>query len=174
MSVFDVAWLAGLWEGDGSICAYWAYQNDRKHKVMHTVVALGVTDLRLAKKTATILNEITGRKPKIYQQLRKGYRPFYRVALSRRASVRKFLEILQPFLVSKYRQAQLVLQIVAWSMDNVPRGGERKEWPPWVNAAVDQIRADNLTRIPIEEQVSTHLSTIPSEAGPCQTGTCTD
>lgn len=112
----DLAWLAGIWDGEGTITIY-RIQNS----------GLGV-DVSIGNTNEAIINEVL----RIFDLLElpiycKYYEPtkkqkgVYKCASRSQAAVKKFCELMEPYLIGKKEQARLVFRYLSKRLD-------RKDW----------------------------------------------
>jgi len=152
MNSFDYAWLAGLTDGEGSL-------HSRIHRrdsgpIIENVWTIGMTDLPTIKEVQQIVQAITGRKYRIYQgfQRKAHHKPWYRITVSRKAAISKLLTALIPFLRTKRKIAQILLQIA-----NRPWGVPSSE----IFALVQELKQCNQKGIPSEARKGTCTDLTP-------------
>ncbi len=109
---FDIGWLAGILDGEGSIVHYMAKNHDRrrgKHIIRYsklTRVCIINTDERIVEKVLNILTKLdilayVNQKSASKKQRIGSYRytkPCFEIIISQRRSVEKILDLLTPHL----------------------------------------------------------------------------
>lgn len=110
LSERDLAWLAGIWDGEGTITL--TRGSGRNHKV-GMAVCVSNTNTAIMERVEGLVSAIVGRP--IRARLRPcpsfaRRRPIYRLQVASKADVRKFCETLHPYLVGKATQALLMLR----------------------------------------------------------------
>lgn len=107
-----LAWLAGLWDGEGTITVFLTHREKGEEKY-NAALVLTNTDENIISEATKILDalelkmHIFKRKPE-----RKEWKPSYQLTTRKLAIVKKFCEIFIPYLVGKKAQAELTLRFV--------------------------------------------------------------
>lgn len=117
------AWLAGAFEGEGCVFAYFKRQTNRNstHRMTLTVGAtIYNTHPLFIKRVTECLVEL-GIPFVCVAGKRKTDRPGVSVAIQGKGRARKFFEVLLPYLASKRQQAVLALQLIAYRETLVAR-----------------------------------------------------
>lgn len=104
----SLAWLAGVLDCDGTICA-WRHQS-RKTRAR---LAVYNTNWLLIDKARWVIHWITGRRVTVTHVNRKrpNEKPYWQIQVQRRSSVDAVLRAVAPYLVGKQRQAYLALEL---------------------------------------------------------------
>lgn len=111
----QLGWLAGIWDGEGSITVFKYAEKNGAIKYCPTICAVN-TDL-------TIINEVQKladllginfhlMERKIPKSKRDKHSISYQLITRKMSYIKKFLEIITPYLISKKAQAELVLRFV--------------------------------------------------------------
>ncbi|MFA4972385.1 MAG: hypothetical protein WC683_07210 [bacterium] len=158
MNIFKVAWLAGIVDGEGCITARVSPAGFR----FIPTVAVGMTHLETMHEVQRIVHDLTGRKYRLYQwQDKQHHKTCYKIMVGRKAAVVKLLEAMLPILVTKRRQAELLLRLA--SAPHMYHGrGPAKQYEPWVADVVAQIRTLNHRGIANEAPTGERRETEPS------------
>lgn len=102
----DVAWLAGLIDGDGGI-SFLPY----KSRTGLSVCVVN-SDEAIARKAEKVLKQL-GVDPRVRTMIRYGRKPIYRVEATTLEQVRKLLTAVKPYLTgNKAARATLMLEFV--------------------------------------------------------------
>jgi hypothetical protein len=135
--VRDRAYIAGLMDGEGTFCLE---QNKHKGYTRYTPrISMGNTNqgIALAFKTFLEMNDI-----KFYESLREFEKPLkalYVFEIKRFLMVKKFIELVGPYLRGKKRQAELLLKFINSRLDENGdvsyRGNSHSPqgYPSWVD-----------------------------------------
>ncbi len=129
----DVAWLAGFIDGEGTIMLYLNEKGGGPNPtrgatfkssrfILHSFT-IGNTNVDNMRRTKAIVSAIVGREVRYtvpdYRRT-GGYRPVYKLALSRATELETLIRALLPYLVGKRPQAELMLEYLALG----PAGGQ--------------------------------------------------
>lgn len=111
MTEVDLAWLAGIWDGEGSV--FIAKQVQSKRVQYRATISMDNTDAGIISEAVRILNEI-GIQVHVSESLKKGStKTVYRIASSNTLYVQKFIEKVSPYLKGeKKAKASLVMKFV--------------------------------------------------------------
>lgn len=126
----DLGWLAGIIDGEGSICAT---RNNRALPINIQVNIAG-SDWRVINRVKYLINKITGEHVAAYQNKAKLNSDGWMVRVSRKRALRKLLPPLLRHLHLKRAQAALALEMASreWSCQGVPpwveEYGQRIQW----------------------------------------------
>lgn len=111
----DLAWLAGIVDGEGSILIT---KNGHKGSFHghNMVIQFHITNTcaNIISKSQEIINAL-GINCRIYSKDRKGsdkWKPAFRIDISRFSQLKVLLTAIYPYLVSKHGQAELVLRFI--------------------------------------------------------------
>lgn len=123
----DIAWLAGIFDGEGSITV--TYNGRTKHPEMNarkTAMTIANSDERIILRSVNILESIGIHpyigclEPASHQRLKR-----WRVAIAKRSDIQKLTELLIPQLTAKKEQAILLNRYVSSRIDREERNGAR-------------------------------------------------
>jgi len=131
MNTIDVAWLAGFWDGEGTITLYrsiWKWKPDgpntrrlrnheREPERYRPLIAVSHTDKPTCDFISTMLTELGAKHyylndPKRVNPTRLGKRPQYHISVMSFVGARRVLEVLTPCLVTKRPQAEALLRFI--------------------------------------------------------------
>lgn len=100
------AWLAGFFDGEGSIflCV------DRKTNRIEPGCSVVNTNRQNADAMKVAISEALGRQIRFRLKQRKDYRPLFRIEITTHADIAKLLEYVLPHLTGKKPQAMLMLE----------------------------------------------------------------
>ena len=107
----DIAWLAGFFDGEGTISLHRANLKIWKHPYLCPTFQAPNTDKRLIIHAADIIEQMIGVRPSITVSNKggNGCKKAWRVRVKSQRQLAVILPILMLYLVSKGRQAELVL-----------------------------------------------------------------
>lgn len=110
MDIAKLAWLAGIVDGEGVIGFYEVHAKGRKHPTFQTHIKIINGNTDLIAECSNIMSEIVGRKVIITRDARKN-RPniYWHVSVESQVETIKILSAIEPYLVGKKSQAQLLL-----------------------------------------------------------------
>lgn len=130
MSSEQIAWLAGIWDGEGSIGAFMSKNGAQAtNPVLRLLAQVSMTDEPTVRVIKAIVSEIAGREVRYRVATNsKGFRPAYHLRLYSHADLKAVLSVLVPHLVTKRRQAELVLRLAEIAPG---RGGNHRS--PWTD-----------------------------------------
>ena len=131
MQPVDAAWLAGFWDGEGTISLYrsrWTWKPDgpntrrlpnheREPERYRALIALSHTDKPTCDFISGLLTQIGVkhyylRDPKRVNPTRLGKRPQYHISVMSFVAAKRLLEVLTPCLVTKKPQAQALWRFI--------------------------------------------------------------
>jgi hypothetical protein len=111
----QLAWLAGIWDGEGSFCIIHTGMNNSKKGKNHHILArisMSNTNLLIINKVAEIFKKL-GCNFYISQPVRKN-RPYhkdnYHFSISRMTHVVIACKAMLPYLIAKKRQAEILIE----------------------------------------------------------------
>lgn len=93
----EIAWAAGLFEGEGTVCAVKAYNGS-----FYPRMAIGTTDLDVLQRFVEIVG--VGKVYGPYQHYGPDKKPMYRWAADRRERFTEVLDLIWPFLCDRRQQ----------------------------------------------------------------------
>jgi len=103
----DVAWLAGIFDGEGCLAAQWV-NGTQEHVALHWRV--GNTDSDLLDKVQRIVLSVAGRKYPISLHDDSGVHFCYRIDVTNQRGVELLCQATLPYLTSKREQAEAVIR----------------------------------------------------------------
>src|SRR5438309_1597554 len=108
MKDIDAAWLAGIFDGEGSINSYFRHEQRRGKGQMYSVFLQVVnTDIEIMEKARAICAV----NNKLTRCIRPKRKPLYHLAITRGADVYRILTSIEPYLTSrKLQRARLALR----------------------------------------------------------------
>lgn len=128
----DLAWLAGIIDGEGNIDFSVQTKPSGENKVPNDYfcpkVRITNTDVRMIHKISEIyvaenlvfffaLNSV-----KRYKDRKETWKNQLEITISSQASIKKLLSFVLPFLVNKKKLAELMIETIAWVQDQPYRG----------------------------------------------------
>lgn len=110
MTDLQKGWLAGIIDGEGCITIYKG--STKGHLAVRTDIRVESTDLPMIELCASLMGEAVGRHLTIGKPLMRpsSTRPAWRVQIHRKGELLQFLEFIASALVTKRREAELVIQ----------------------------------------------------------------
>jgi len=123
----DLAWLAGIVDGEGTIGIHRTNVKSQKHPYLRPHIQIANTDLRILEKARVILTAITGRlhNTVVTNKGGNGQKKGYRIAANTQSAAVLLLPLLIPHLAGKREQAELVLD---FSTRRCSRTGRGAKW----------------------------------------------
>lgn len=116
MDIAKIAWLAGLFDGEGTIGFYRARRKPMGDKLTYEkYICINCADIRIINYASEILSEIVGHSVPVIPDFRPSkLRPhiYFKVQTRRHEDLLKVLEYLEPYLVGKKVEAQLMLKLL--------------------------------------------------------------
>lgn len=123
MKETEKAYLAGLWDGEGSITV-WKTERSKGVPKIIPCITLTNTNEDMILYAERLLHSV-GVKYFKHSYDRKNAKRIHQLTCRNLESVKKFLESVTPYLVAKKKQAQMTLQFVSGRLDTLlykPRG----------------------------------------------------
>jgi hypothetical protein len=106
----DIAWLAGIWDGEGYIGTYWKKLNGTTALGLIVRASVKNTDVFMIKKISEILYQAN---IGFHYQLEKNSTSlFLTIGLRGKGTIKKLLMLLLPYLITKKYQALLMLELI--------------------------------------------------------------
>lgn len=128
----SLAWLAGFYDGEG--CLFLG----RKPRTVYARVILSNTDHPSIERASEILKEHrVGHF--IYQKTKKGYRPSYHLNVDGIKRVQRWLDVMEPYLVTKAAQATVLRQFVEYRL-GLPRGSSHGEYEERMRLELSELK----------------------------------
>lgn len=137
LSATDIAWLAGLWDGDGWIGITKAKRTNTKQNRYSASVMLVTTSDRIADRTVDILRRMGCPVTSQYKRAKHAgsdgswRREKWNIVIRSNVGTKKFLETVGPYLIEKSILSDLVLSYIRW----------REQMPHRAAAGGEQLRA---------------------------------
>jgi len=161
--VKEVAYIAGLIDGEGTLCL--EYNEWRGNKGRYTArFSLGVTNQAVACKLRTFLERHDIRYYETKRIYPEPYLPVYSIEVKRLTAIWKLLNLIVEDLVGKKRQAELLIKFVGSRLDengNVIYRGQSKtgfSYAPWVRDIWLELRVLNGRSRPKADRTSSKLA----------------
>ena len=122
----QLAWLAGLWDGEGTITVFEVREANKKPKYTPSVSVVN-TNMAIMSEAAKILDGM-GTKFHFHEQNR-GKTPVFVLQTRKMADIETFLNAVTHYLIGKKPQAELTLRYVEGRLSQVARswGGYSSE-----------------------------------------------
>lgn len=144
----DLAWLGGIWDGEGSICLF-QHKSEYENKIKPIIVVVN-TDLSILNKIRKILEEIgckfvlTERK-----KIKAHHKLTYTFSTSNSKYIKLFLENVLPHIHGeKQAKGEILLAYISQRMDKMERIPSKGSTPyddkDW--AYLEQFRSSSTTR----------------------------
>jgi hypothetical protein len=109
-SATDLAWLAGILDGEGHIGAW----RNTKCRLPSIRIIFVNTNWWMIRQIKLLCWKITGRSNRAYERFDKGrHNRTWSVDITRRSSVEQILTALRPYVVAKTRQLEAALEVLA-------------------------------------------------------------
>jgi len=115
-----LAWLAGLWDGEGSITAFRHKEKGGNIKIKPCLV-LTNTNVELINEAVKILDTLDIRMHVIDYTRPKSKR-IYQLTTSKLSNLKKFCHVLTPYLIGKKAQAELLARYVDARLSRIESG----------------------------------------------------
>lgn len=100
----DLAWLAGIWEGEGSILLYSRPVNDKRIQITPSVTVTN-TDIHIMNRVRKIVESLGCNFSWRQYRPKKGTRDCYRYSSAHAHHIKVFLENILPFMVGEKKAA---------------------------------------------------------------------
>lgn len=151
VSITDLAWLAGIVDGEGCISAH----KSRNRGIPHISMGIYMTHRLTIVRARDIILRLTGRKIKILQRPRTDrWQETFGIKVGRKSTLRTLLSQLIPFMTTKKEVAECAVPIV--QQDYFPRNSD----PGWAIELATRMQRLNG---PNNARKKSYL-TIPSQA----------
>ena len=98
MKETDLAWLAGIWEGEGSVLLYSRPVNNKRIQITPSL-SMGNTDIHIVNRAREIINEMGANFNFQERFPKKGTRKFYLLVSTHFKNIKIFLENVLPFMI---------------------------------------------------------------------------
>lgn len=119
-----LAWLAGIWDGEGSITIFRHKERNGSLKLKPCLV-LTNTDESIINEAVKILDSYDIRFH-IIDYTRPKSKRIYQLTTSKLSNLEKFCEIMIPYLIGKKSQAELLLRYAKLRNDKIKLAGNNK------------------------------------------------
>ena len=96
----DLAWLAGIWEGEGSIMLYSRPRLKGNEQIVPSV-SMGNTDIHIVNRARQIISNMGANFNFQEKHPKGGTRPFYVVVSAHAGHIKTFLENVLPYMVGE-------------------------------------------------------------------------
>ena len=111
----QLAWLAGIVDGEGTITMYEMHTN-RGYRWIRPIFQIINTNIDLMRKCQEIIGTIT-REPKINKKgktkdWKSHYRPCYTIQITKQEDIKLICVVLYPYLIAKKKQAELMIEFI--------------------------------------------------------------
>jgi len=140
----DSAWLAAAIEGEGNLSISQTYQRGINHGYKDARIGITNGHINFIKKVSEIYYDLN---ICFYYQLRKGKKHNHQARLdiltSGYRSCLKILNCIYPYLTSKRKEADLLVEYILWRLDNSDKCANIKFG---VSAAFDKEKAENYAK----------------------------
>lgn len=151
----DLAWLGGIWDGEGSIIMFSHTEKNGSKKICPTVSMVN-TDLAIINKARKILEEIGCNflfQERSKYKTKKHYKDQYALITRNQMHIVKFLEAVTPYIFSYKKEAAEIVRDYCRQridkMDRLPSKGstpyDETDWS-YLNAYQDRFRSSQTTR----------------------------
>lgn len=142
----DLAWLAGLWDGEGSITIFTHTEKNGRKKICPTLIVVN-TDDKIIARAAEILDAL-GTSFALFERTPSNPKHKRAKSLStrNRAYIKTVLDAILPYLVGKRPQAVLTLRYVN---KKIAAGNQRQRYDEEDRELQQQVQAMNATGVPI-------------------------
>jgi hypothetical protein len=107
-----LAWLGGIWDGEGTITVFLTHRDGGEARYHPALVLTNTNDVIISE-AVKILDEI-GVRMILFRnhKANPNYKDSYQLTTRKLTSVKRFCETMMPFLVGKKAQAELTLRFV--------------------------------------------------------------
>lgn len=119
-----LAWLAGIWDGEGSITIFRHKEKNGSVKLKPCLV-LTNTDINIINEAVKILDSYDI-KFHVIDYTRPKSKRIYQLTTSKLSNLEKFCETITPYLVGKKSQAELLYRYVKLRIDKIKIAGNNK------------------------------------------------
>lgn len=108
----ELAWLAGLWDGEGSITIFKHLEKNGTRKLCPTILVVN-TDIKIINEAKRILDSL-GTSFHLFERKpgSSKHKPAFQLSTRNSQYIDKVLTAIQPYLVGKKEQAELVIGYV--------------------------------------------------------------
>jgi hypothetical protein len=126
----EIAWLAGIFDGEGSVILQRRNGTDRRASVGFHITN---SDMSMLSKCQSILQRITNRpvvlhKKKMYDYSTvKSNLDIYTIDLRKQSDLSKIFTLLLPHLTAKRRKSEMVLEYVNLRISEIKRTGKNNQ-----------------------------------------------
>jgi len=146
MKEADLAWLAGIWEGEGSIMLYSRPVNDKRIQIT-PAVEVGNTDLHIMNKVRSLLEELGCNFTWMERQPKKGTKRFYTLRSQHARYIKIFLIAVLPFMVGeKKAYGETLLSFVSRRLDKAEEQNKSLKHLRYDDEDYEFVRSSTTTR----------------------------
>ncbi|MEU5417077.1 LAGLIDADG family homing endonuclease [Streptomyces clavifer] len=176
MSNTDIAWLAGIWDGEGSVGVTKQGRRDNVNQVWRVQAQIQMTHEPTVRRTVEILNDL-GLTATVYRWLEKKahHKDAYGYGVTRTGYVLTMAEALLPYAVTKQEHWAATAELCRLRIDRqglgkdgqLRRGGpEGKWWKPYSERELELI--DQLAALSRRGKPAGLSSAVVAPRGPVQ------
>jgi len=122
VAVHKLAWLAGLWDGEGSITMFVAQERNKAPKIIPTLVLVN-TNAHIVNEALNIISEIGARFHVFERPENKKHKACFQLTTRNMGHIKAVLGALIPYLVGKKPQAEMLLRYVNRRMELADKTG---------------------------------------------------
>ncbi len=142
----DLAWLAGIWEGEGSIMLY--SRPVRNNRLQITpAMEVGNTDIHIVNKIRKLLEELGCSYSFMERMPKKGTRMFYHIRTANSNYIKTTLEAIMPYMVGeKLAYAETLLAFVTKRIEKSQEYGGNLKQTPYDEDDYAFVRSSTTTR----------------------------
>lgn len=139
----ELAWLAGLWDGEGSITVFTHTEKGGKTKLCPTLCVVNTNETIIAE-AARLLDKL-GTSFSVFTRTpqKREHKPAIQLATRNMRYIQIVLEAMLPFLIGKKAQAQLVLRYVTKKLSHPTHRGQGSRYEPSDFALQQQVQLLN-------------------------------
>lgn len=142
----DLAWLAGIWEGEGSILLYSRPVNDKRIQITPSVTVSN-TDIHIMNRVRSIIEEMGCTFSWRQYRPKNGTRDCYRYTSCHYKYIKIFLEHTLPFMVGeKKAYGETLLAFVTRRQQKADVQGKMLKHLPYDEEDYEFIRSSTTTR----------------------------
>ena len=111
--IAEIAWLAGIVDGEGCLYAGFNQRSDPNWaKMMKVNLRIGNCDLSLIEKSQKIILKVAGRKYKIHSQTNGMPNVLYTIDVENQRGIYLVCRVMLPYLTAKRKQAREMMRLL--------------------------------------------------------------
>ena len=164
----DVAWLAGIVDGEGSIIAQYVNTNQKSRYCYHNVsvcVRISNCSMELMEKCQRIIQDITHRKFNLRNHSFNEGKRCFSIDAGAQKAVRKLCTVMLPYLTCKRAQAELAIAFCVSRKEHRHHGSGYTEWEHGVVPEMKRLKTLVFTDVPVPTGVSTKHAAPETSSG---------